>query len=290
MNQSNPNVSDPTGIDRDAYAQGWEDRSVLYEQSPLPPQNGPSAMQSAYSGRPASYQQPLYGSASAPSGRSGMAVASMVLGIVALAMSLLPIINNLSFILAIVGLVLALIGVARTRKGKRSGAGMAVAGIVLNILTIIAVLASQSYYSSALNDALSGPGISSTGAAAEQGFQDLTIGTPIQLTNGLSVSVDSVTTGLANHDGSSITQVTVSYRNDGAENVSFNAFDWKGQDAQGAQRTNTLYMQAENQLSAGELAPGGAVSGNLYFDGALSKVVYQTSIFSNGDDASWSVS
>ena len=40
--------------------------------------------------------------------RSAMAVASLVLGIVALVTSILPIINNLSFLLAILGIVFAI--------------------------------------------------------------------------------------------------------------------------------------------------------------------------------------
>lgn len=93
-----------------------------------------------------SYREPL--------ARSGMAVAGLVLGIIALATSFLPIVNNLSFILALVGLVLAIVGTVATVRGKKRGKGMAVVSVVLNALALVIVLATQSMYGAAIDEAM----------------------------------------------------------------------------------------------------------------------------------------
>lgn len=106
--------------------------------------------------------------------------------------------------------------------------------------------------------------------------------------NGLSVCVQSVETGLSNYDGSAITGVTVSYANNGSSEASFNLFDWKAQDSQGAQRNTAYYSEATDDLSSGSLAPGGTVTGNLYFEGDVSKVLYYSSLFYDSSVA-WTV-
>lgn len=85
--------------------------------------------------------------------RSGLAIAALVLGIVAMATSFLPIINNASFFVAIVGFVLAIVGIVGTGKGKKSGRGMAIAGLVLSVVAVVAVLGSQAFYGAAIDSA-----------------------------------------------------------------------------------------------------------------------------------------
>ncbi len=88
-----------------------------------------------------------------PPPRSAMAIASLVLGIVALATSLLPIINNLSFFIAILAIIFAIVAFLGIRKGAKSGTGLAVAGLATAIVAVIAVLVSQAAYSAAINQA-----------------------------------------------------------------------------------------------------------------------------------------
>lgn len=59
-----------------------------------------------------------------PPAKSGMAIAGFVLGLIAILTSFLPIINNLSFLLAILGLVFGTIGFVGITKGKKSGRGI----------------------------------------------------------------------------------------------------------------------------------------------------------------------
>lgn len=86
--------------------------------------------------------------------RSGFAIAALVLGVVAAATSFMPIINNASFFIALIGFVLAIVAIAGIRKGKNSGKGLAVAGLVLSIAAGLLVLGTQAFYSAVLNEAV----------------------------------------------------------------------------------------------------------------------------------------
>ena len=110
-------------------------------------------------------QQPV--AAPAAKGTTGMGIASLVLGILALLSSFLPIINNASFFLAIIGVILGVVGIVATRSGKKSGKGIAIAGVVLGIVSAIIVLATQSLYSAALDSAMDKAAQESNIATAE---------------------------------------------------------------------------------------------------------------------------
>lgn len=84
--------------------------------------------------------------------RSGLAIAALVLGIVALASSFLPIINNASFVMALIGLIFAIVGIVGIRKGKKSGMGMAIAALVICIVAGGVVLGTQAMYSAAIDE------------------------------------------------------------------------------------------------------------------------------------------
>lgn len=235
---------------------------------------------------------------------SAMAIVGLVLGIVALATSWMPIFNNGSFFLALLGAIFAIVGLVSTLRRTRSGKGLAIAGLIICIIACAAVLAAQQATSKAINDAVDSAknshAVTSTSAAPADTpddtdtttqSQDLALGTSITLGNGLSVSVDSVDTSLTKYDGSPITAVTVTYTNGGSQEVSFNVYDWKAQDTQGAQRSQTFYSGDDVvSLGSGTLAPGGTVTGAVCFDGGITKALYYASMFTNSATASWSLS
>lgn len=82
---------------------------------------------------------------------SAAAIVGLVLGILAIVTSWIPIVNNLSGILAMVGLVFSIVGVVGTARGKKGGKGLAVAALVLNALSLVIVLGLQSAWSAALS-------------------------------------------------------------------------------------------------------------------------------------------
>lgn len=79
---------------------------------------------------------------------SGLATASLVIGIVGMVLSFIPLINNVAFFLGILAFVFGLIPLLKkTCKGK------AIAGIVLGILSIVITLVMQSAISDAFDRA-----------------------------------------------------------------------------------------------------------------------------------------
>lgn len=236
---------------------------------------------------------------------SGLAIAGLVVGVIALLTSLMPIINNVSFFVALVGAALAIAGLVGCMRGKRAGKGLAIAAVAVNVLAVVAVLASQSMYGAAIDDAMNGPQVVDTAEDASgdgakddaqkdegdksQESQALAVGAQAKLENGLVVSVDEVTPGLTNYDGSAVTCVRVTYTNEGTEAVSFNTYDWKGENASGVRSDTTYFGDASEPLSYGDLAAGGTVTGNLYFDGELSSVLYFSNVLADEPAATWAV-
>lgn len=93
--------------------------------------------------------------------KSGMAIAGFVLGIIALLTSFVPIVNNISFFLAILGIIFTIVGFVGIAKGKKSGKAFAIAALIICVISCAVVLASQSAYSAALNSASSATTVSS---------------------------------------------------------------------------------------------------------------------------------
>lgn len=84
--------------------------------------------------------------------KSGLAIAGFIISILAILGSAIPIFNNVSFFFAVVSLVFGIIGLVAIRKGKRVGQGLAIATIILSVLTFVIVLATQSFYGKVAND------------------------------------------------------------------------------------------------------------------------------------------
>ena len=77
--------------------------------------------------------------------KKGLAIAALVLGIIGLALSFLPIINNAAFIFGVIGLVLGI--VALFRKNQKV---LTIIAIVMNVLAMGITLALQNSWSKAL--------------------------------------------------------------------------------------------------------------------------------------------
>ena len=123
----------------------------------------------------------------------------------------------------------------------------------------------------------------------EQPTTDLAVGTTVTTSAGLSVTVDSVQVGLVNFDGSTMTGIHVTYVNNGDEGADYNVYDWKGEDANGAQQNQGYYSDGSDELQSGTLAAGGSVAGNIYFDGDIKKALYFANVFDKSATASWTL-
>lgn len=255
---------------------------------------------------------------------SGLAIAGLVLGIIAATTSFLPIINNLSAFIAVIGGILATIALVGAVRGRHTAKGLSIAGVVLAIASFAIVLVTQAAYSSALKSAAESIGADSKPvatsandesapaaatdeatpeqpadeppaqqpageetAAPQQDFSSLAVGEAVTYQSGLSVVVNSVQRGLAKYDGSPVTGISVTYVNNGTKDASFGSYDWKGEDANGVQRSITFISDGENELSSGSLAPGGTVTGNLYFEGDIVRAIFTENMFIDDSRAAW---
>jgi archaellum component FlaG (FlaF/FlaG flagellin family) len=75
--------------------------------------------------------------------------------------------------------------------------------------------------------------------------------------------------------------LNVTIKNLGKDEVSYNPFDFKVQDANGAQE-GTTYVSLDDNLSSGTLAPGGKVTGSMAFEvpiGDQAKLIFQPSFW-----------
>ena len=124
----------------------------------------------------------------------------------------------------------------------------------------------------------------------EQKTTDLAVGTSITTSEHLVVVVDSVQPGLTNYDGSAMTGIHVTYTNNGDEGADYNVYDWKGEDANGAQQNQAYYSEGSEGLQSGTLAAGGSVAGNIYFDGDIKKALYFGNMLEKTATASWVLS
>lgn len=121
----------------------------------------------------------------------------------------------------------------------------------------------------------------------EQSTTDLAVGATVTTAAGLSVVVDSVQPGLTNYDGSTMMGIHVTYVNNGDEGADYNVYDWKGEDANGAQQNQGYYSEGSDELQSGTLSAGGSVAGNIYFDGDIKKALYFANMFDKSATASW---
>jgi hypothetical protein len=83
---------------------------------------------------------------------SGLAISALVVAIIAVLLCWVPIVNNFAAVLAVVGLALGVPALISARRGKRGGSGLAMASVILSVLAIVGVLATQALYVSVIDD------------------------------------------------------------------------------------------------------------------------------------------
>ena len=157
-----------------------------------PPSYGPPAGPPSY-GPPAG--QP-------PRKTSGLAIASMVLGILALLLSWIPIINNLAAVLALVGLGLGIPALIFSRRGTHGGTGLAITGLVTSVVALVLVVVTQLFFAKvidevdrAIDEGISGSEVAPADPSATEDVTSapevVPLGVPAQVGD-YQVSVDAV--------------------------------------------------------------------------------------------------
>ena len=176
-------------------------------------------------------------------GTSGMAIAGLVLGILAAVSSWIPIVNNLSFILGAIGLILSIVGVVGTVRGKRAGKGLAIAALVINLVACGIVLAMQSAMSAAIDDATSGM-VSTENVSVQP--EDAAADAPAPTADDPAYAITDVQmTG----DDYSVT-ISGTFTNNSDAEVSYVQVSYRLLDAEGAQ-IGTAYANTNNLPAGG---------------------------------------
>ncbi len=247
----------------------------------------------------------------------GLGVAAIICGAVAFILSLIPTLSLAALVFGVVGVLAGIAAVVIAFVMKSAFKGLAIAGLVISVIACVVVFVLQPYYSNAIaeitnnatannsdqtssvlpggttdtqntnNSSPAAPSVTPTPSGNVSNTTDLTIGESASLNNGLVVTVNSVQTGLTNYDGASLIGVNVIYRNDSTNTMSYNVYSWKGEDTNGAQRDRVYYSEGSDDLTYGDIPPGGTASGNIYFENNVVKIIFDEDALSNVSSVSW---
>lgn len=102
---------------------------------------------------------------------SGMAIASLVLGIIAIFFSFVPLVNWFSFVLVILGVIFGVIGIIGTGAGKKGGRGLAIAGLAVSLVALIVTLVSNASLFAAVDSITNEPTETVVAEVVEEGSQ-----------------------------------------------------------------------------------------------------------------------
>ena len=220
---------------------------------------------------------------------SAPAIVAFAFGLLAIATSFIPIVNFWSIFIGAIGFILAIVGVVQTSRGKRRGAVLNAIGLILCIASIGIALATNTALSSYIDQLRTGikpvaatSTVSSNSSASPQNkadYSNMPIGQSVALQDGLTVAVVDAQEVTQSYSSKPLMRVTVSYVNNGSDSVSYNALDWKSENANGVERMMEIFAGSDgNSLDSGKLKPGGTITGNVYFENDATKVYY----YSNG--------
>lgn len=100
-----------------------------------------------------------------PKGTSVCGILGVIFGAIGLVLSFIPIINNAAFFFGLIGVILAIVAIVGTFRGKRNGKVLAIVGAVLSVLSIVITLSMQASFSKAIDEA-TGTASSSTSTSS----------------------------------------------------------------------------------------------------------------------------
>lgn len=239
--------------------------------------------------------------------KDNLAIASLIVSIVAIAGSWIPILNIISMVVAIVGIILGAWSLIRAIKNKFP-VGKAITSIIVSLFSIYLI----SYMYTNLNSSSSSKKVSSSTAqsstdstsnttesktdsnnSAPEEKSEYNVGETIDF-DGKEVTVTKVkrnyNTGnnfFTPKSGNEFVKVYIKIVNTSESEASINSLDFKIQNSKGVISSCSIVTgdSAEDELSFSTLAPGGTTEGAVIFevpknDSEL-KLIYNPSFFSN---------
>ena len=197
--------------------------------------------------------------------KSGLAIAAMVIGIIAAVLSPLPIINNLAFIIAAVALVLGIIAFVGIRKKGLGGKGMAIAGIVLGVVSLVVVLGTQAMYGAALDsvsEAISG---GSSASAESTAPESEPAASDESAERKYEVTIDSCNV-VDDYEGNPAASITYTWTNNSDEAVSFASAVYPKCFQNGVQLESAIVTSTDSSNYLNEVKPGSTVEVTLDYE------------------------
>lgn len=188
-----------------------------------------------------------------PTKMTAAGIVGFVVGCVALLTSFLPIVNNISFIFALIGTVFALVGVIATVRGKRKGKGFAIAALLICILSGIIVLATQSYYGAVIDETF-GTTESITESTATETAKAADADAP-----NYKVTIDS-SKEAKDYSGENAIIVTYTFTNNSDEDASFYTAILAQCFQNGTQLDTTYIDGIDVDKTLNELKPGATIT------------------------------
>lgn len=226
--------------------------------------------------------------------KSGLATAGMVLGIIAIVGAWIPFLNVVSIILGILALIFSVIALV-----QKKSLGKAIAGAILGALSVIIAIAMIAAASKAIGDGVKSVSSSSSQSQTSEAKTENT-DAKTEFNIGETASFDdksiTVTNIQRNYDtgnqfsqpesGKEFVIVTVDIANNSRTTLDYNTFEFKMQDSNGVQQSESFSALSEGKLNSGSLAKGGKVTGKLAYEvpsgDAGLKLLYQSfSFFDN---------
>ncbi len=180
-----------------------------------------------------------------PTTKSAMAIAGLVLGIIALLTSFIPIINNISFFLALLGLIFSIVGLISCKRKTRSGLGLAIC-----LISGAVVFGTQSFYSSAIKEATSSS-VSSTSSSNASSLSSEN--------SKYAVSIDSCETA-SDYQGNDAAVVTYTFTNNSDKATSFTVAISHKAFQKGVQLESAIVSGINSQDSLKEIQPGVSIT------------------------------
>ncbi len=215
-------------------------------------------------------------SATAPGAAKGLAVTALVLGIIAFLfgwLGLFSIFGAGNIVTAIAAIIFGII--ALTKKQPK---GLALTGLILGAVALLATVAliivSTIGYASIADKAKNEYNNSSNYSSSSSNTSQATFGVNETATyDDKAVTVTGVqrnySTGneyIQPETGKEFVVVTVSIANNSSTPMSYSSYEFKIQDSNGVQQSESYASISEGLLNSGSLAPGGKVTGKIAFE------------------------
>lgn len=236
--------------------------------------------------------------------RKGLAITGLIIAILALIGSWVPIINNISFIFAVIALIFGLIALYINRKGKKT---ITIIAIALSVASGAIVLITQQLYSSALDSASKSVSksissasssvskdVSASSSSSNATPKSYNAGDIINQADGMQVKVNSVNFSSGDQfevpdSGKQYVIVNVTLTNNGSKNLTYNPWDFNLSDNGNNTNFDAILTSVTDLLQSGSLSPKGTVTGNMVGQATIGGTLKLVSLNSLNQSTNWTI-